>query len=81
MGLLEATQAVGKADSLEWKWRSPLLPGWQVAILPPLRGWPAGTSRIFLERRPHILDRGQVSGAWQIFTAGLPHHSRTTEKT
>lgn len=56
-----------------------MLPGWQVAILPSLRGWPAGTSRIFLERWPHILDRGQVSGAWQIFTAGLPRHSRTTE--
>lgn len=48
MVLLEATQDVGKAESLEWKWRSPLLPGWQVAILPSLRRWPAGTSRIFL---------------------------------
>ena len=38
MALLEAAQAEGKADSLEWKSRSPLLPGGRVAVLPPLRG-------------------------------------------
>lgn len=46
MALLEATQADGKSVSLEWKLRSPQLPSWQMAILPPL-GWPAGNSYDF----------------------------------
>ncbi|CAD7679505.1 unnamed protein product [Nyctereutes procyonoides] len=76
MVLLEVTQDVGKAESLEWKWRSPLLPGWQVAILPSLRQWSAGTSRIFLRSltgasgwlsRPTLSIMAQVSWALQIF--------------